>query len=84
MEFLRGVKLQPMRRKVLDNCLEVLKVRSSKPNRFQRKYNKIKARKGEKVAIVAAARLMAETVYWMLTKREYYKEDKAIRASSFS
>ncbi len=23
MEFLRGVKLQPMRRKVLDNCLEV-------------------------------------------------------------
>jgi len=38
----------------------------------------------EKVAIVAAARLMAESVYWVLTKKEYYKEDKAIRASYFS
>jgi len=59
-------------------------VRSSKPNRFQRIYNKIKARRGEKVAIVATARHMAESVYWVLTRKEYYKENKAIRASSFS
>ena len=45
---------------------------------------KIKARRGEKVAIVATARHMAESVYWVLTRKEYYKENKAIRASSFS
>ncbi|MCW3129832.1 MAG: IS110 family transposase [Methanophagales archaeon] len=38
-------------------------VHSSKPNRFQRIYKKIKARRGEKVAIVAVARHMAESVY---------------------
>lgn len=60
-------------------------VHSSKPNRFQRIYRRLKARRGEKVAIVATARHMAESVYWVLTKREYYKEEnKAIRASSFS
>jgi len=59
-------------------------VRSSKPNRFQRIYNKIKARRGEKVAIVATARHMAESVYWVLTRKEYYKENRAIRASYFS
>jgi transposase len=60
-------------------------VRSSAPNRFQRTYHKLKARRGDKVAIVAAARHMAESVYWVLTKEEYYKEEKkAIRASSFS
>ena len=37
-------------------------------------YNKIKARRGEKVAIVATARHMAELVYWVLTRKEYYKE----------
>ena len=47
-------------------------------------YNKIKARRGEKVAIVAIARHMAESVYWVLTRKEYYKENRAIRASSFS
>ena len=59
-------------------------VRSSKPNRFQRIYNKIKARRGEKVAIVATARHLAESVYWVLTRKEYYKENRAIRASYFS
>ena len=59
-------------------------IRSSTPNRFQRIYQKIKARRGEKVAIVATARHMAESVYWMLTKKEPYKENKARRASSFS
>jgi transposase len=59
-------------------------VRSSTPNRFQRIYKKVKARRGEKVAIVAAARHMAESVYWVLTKREPYKENKAGRASYFS
>ena len=59
-------------------------VRSSTPNRFRRIYHKIKARRGEKVAIVATARHMAESVYWVLTKREPYKENKALRASSFS
>ena len=48
-------------------------VRSSKPNRFQRIYNKIKARRGEKVAIIATARHMAESVHWVLTRKEYYK-----------
>jgi len=47
-------------------------------------YNKIKARRGEKVAIVATARHLAESVYWVLTRKEYYKENRAIRASYFS
>ena len=47
-------------------------------------YNKIKARRGEKVAIVATARHLAESAYWVLTRKEYYKENRAIRASSFS
>ncbi|RCV62915.1 transposase [Methanophagales archaeon] len=49
-------------------------VHSATPNRFQRIYNRLKARRGEKVAIVATARHMAESVYWVLTKRESYKE----------
>jgi len=32
------------------------------------------------VAIVATARHMAESVYWVLTRKEYHKENKAIRA----
>ena len=36
--------------------------------------NKIKARRGEKVTIVATARHMAESVYWVLTRREYYSK----------
>lgn len=60
-------------------------VRSATPNRFQRIYNRLKSRRGEKVAIVATARHMAESVYWVLTKKECYKEEKkTIRASSFS
>jgi transposase len=60
-------------------------VRSATPNRFQRIYNRLKARSGEKVAIVATARHMAESVYWVLTKKECYREEKkAISASSFS
>jgi transposase len=49
-------------------------VHSATPNRFQRIYQRLKARRGEKVAIVAAARHMAESAYWVLTKREAYKE----------
>lgn len=60
-------------------------VRSSTPNRFQRIYQKVKARRGDKVAIVATARHLAESVYWVLTKREYYREElKARKASSLS
>ena len=44
-------------------------VRSSKLNRFQRIYNKIKARRGEKVAIVATARHLAESIYWVLRRK---------------
>jgi len=36
--------------------------------------NRLKARRGEKVAIVATARHMAESVYWVLTRKESYKE----------
>jgi len=46
--------------------------------------DRIKARRGEKVAIVATARHLAESVYWVLTRKEYYKENRAIRASYFS
>jgi transposase len=49
-------------------------VHSATPNRFQKIYNRLKARRGEKVAIVATARHMAESVYWVLTKKESYKE----------
>ena len=58
-------------------------VQSSTPNRFQRIYQKLKARRGTKIAIVATARHLAESVYWVLTKQEAYKEAKARRASSF-
>jgi len=57
-------------------------VLSSTPNRFQRIYQKVKARRGAKIAIVATARHLAESVYWVLTKQEAYKEPKAQRASS--
>jgi transposase len=57
-------------------------VRSSTPNRFHRIYQKVKARRGSKVAIVATARHLAESVNWVLTKQEAYKEAKAQRASS--
>ncbi len=40
-------------------------VRSSTPNRFQKIYHKLKQRGGEKVAIVATARHMAESVLTM-------------------
>jgi transposase len=59
-------------------------VRSSTPNRFQRIYQKVKARRGAKVAIVATARHLAESVYWVLTKQEAYRETKARKASSLS
>ena len=49
-------------------------VHSATPNRFKRIYNRLKARRGEKVAVVATARHMAESVYWVLTKEEFYKE----------
>ena len=49
-------------------------VHSATPNCFQRIYNRLKARRGEKVAIVATARHMAESIYWVLTKKEFYKE----------
>lgn len=49
-------------------------VHSATPNRFQRIYHRLKARRGEKVAIVATARHMAESAYWVLRKREVYKE----------
>ena len=58
-------------------------VHSSTPNRFQRIYQKVKARRGAKIAIVATARHLTESVYWVLTKQEAYKETKARRASSF-
>jgi transposase len=57
-------------------------VRSSTPNRFTVIYQKLKARRGDKVAIVATARHLAESVYWVLTKREDYNVgNKARRAS---
>jgi len=59
-------------------------VRSSTPNRFQRIYRKVKARRGSKVAIVATARHLAESVYWVLIKEEAYREIKAGEASSLS
>jgi transposase len=59
-------------------------VNSSTPNRFQRIYQKVKARRGSKVAIVATARHLAESVYWVLIKEEAYREIKAGKASSFS
>jgi len=57
-------------------------VLSSTPNRFQLIYQKVKARRGAKIAIVATARHLAESVYWVLTKQEAYKETKARIASS--
>jgi len=37
-------------------------------------YNKVCSRRGHGKAIVAVARQLAEAAYWMLTKRENYKE----------
>jgi transposase len=52
-------------------------VHAATPNRFQRIYPRLTSRRGEKVAIVATARHMAESAYWVLTKREVYKEQES-------
>jgi transposase len=54
-------------------------VRTRRPNKFKRAYLKLKSRRGEKVAIVGVARHLVKSVYWVLKRREYYKE-----VSSFS
>jgi transposase len=59
-------------------------VLSSTPNRFQRIYQKVKAIRGAKIAIVATARHLAESVYWVLTKQEVYKETKGAKSLVFS
>ena len=51
-----------------------ISVRCKRPNRFQRIYYKLKRRRGDKVAIVAVARNIMESVYWVLTRKENYKE----------
>lgn len=43
-------------------------------NRFRKKYLKIKRKHGKKKAIVAVARKMLVTAYYLLKKREQYKE----------
>lgn len=45
-----------------------------KPGRFQQVYLKLAARKPKQVAITATARHMLESVYWVLTKQEPYKD----------
>lgn len=49
------------------------KYRSS---RLVRKYQRIKERKGSQIAKGAVARMLAESIYWVLTKQEEYKEPK--------
>jgi transposase len=50
---------------------------NSYPNRFVSKlYKRIKQRRGYAPAIGAVARHLAETTYWVLAKREPYKEPK--------
>ena len=44
-------------------------------NRFRKKYLKVKRKRGTKKAIVAVARKMLVTAYYLLKKREQYKED---------
>jgi len=54
------------------------------PNRFQKIYKKLKDKRGSKIAIVAVARHLLESIYWVLAKKECYKESgshTAFRAS---
>lgn len=44
-------------------------------------YNKIKERRGHAKAIVAVARSMAESSYWMLKKKEGYKEPRNVSST---
>lgn len=65
-------------------AIQSARVAARQPNRFQRIYDKLKSRKGDKIAIVAVARNLMESVYWVLTKEEDYKESSsrtAYRAS---
>lgn len=43
-------------------------------SRLVKKYQRIKGRKGSQKAKGAVARMLAESVYWVLTKQEEYKE----------
>lgn len=45
-------------------------------------YERIKARKGHGKAVGAVARHLAEAAYWILTKKEEYKEPKWAKVSS--
>lgn len=49
-------------------------VRARQPNRFQRIYRKLRKRKGDRIAVVAVTRHIMESIYWVLTKQENYKE----------
>ena len=49
---------------------------------FVRVYEKIRERKGHAKAVVAAARNLAEATYWILTRKEPYKEPKQPTSSS--
>ena len=67
--------------------IQCARVAVRKPNRFQRIYNKVKARRGDKKAIVAAARELLTSIYWVLIKEEPYQESSsrtAFRAPIFS
>ncbi len=56
--------------------------RKRKPYLFVNKlYSKIRARKGHAKAVGAVARHLAESTFWMLTKKEEYKERGALVVS---
>jgi transposase len=65
--FLRWAMIQAAR----------ISVRCKKPNKFQRIYHKLKRRRGDKVAIVAVARHIMEAVYWVLSRKENYKDSSS-------
>jgi len=49
---------------------------------FARTYRRLRAQKGHGKAVVAVARRLAEATYWMLKKKEAYREPTYARCSS--
>jgi hypothetical protein len=59
--------------------------RRRNPYRYvSRLYERVRGRKGHQIAIGAVARSLAEATFWMLSKREPYREPSRVIVSSMA
>jgi transposase len=64
------------------NVVSVNHTRWGDSRHVARQYRKVRTRKGHHKAVVAVARHLSEATYWMLRRREPYRERNDIMASS--